>query len=118
MLTPADLPNVVQCRERGMGLVFLPGVDGVSRVRRKDWHQAGYIREAVVSDSQQRKFVVSQPENTLAIQFVLLPVLQSPEESVSIGGFQGEERFGRRAEPRHHVDIPIVACDRDKRIEV
>src|ERR1700722_4213672 len=105
LLAATKLPGVIQCHQRGMGLVLLPRVDrvavvaeiGIGGIRGKDRDQSGDVGKTVVANSKQRKAMVAGVKRSLAIEFVLLPMFQSIEESVAIGGRERNPRFGSGA---------------------
>ena len=67
---PLNLPDIIQGDERGVSLVFLPGIDGVSEIgevgvggiRSEDWDQSGDIGRAIIADAKQREPVLADVE--------------------------------------------------------
>jgi hypothetical protein len=90
LLAAGQLPNVIQCYERSVGLVLLPRIDGVSviagtrvgGIRSEDRDKRRKIRKSVVADSKQSEPVPAHLKQFLAIEFVLLPVFQAVKKPV------------------------------------
>ena len=103
---PAELPDIVQGDERGVGLVFLTGIDGVSIVDHmsiaefvEDRDQPRKIGKTVVPDAEQSEPVLADLEHSLAIEFILLAMFQPIEESISIRSGERHPRMGAGATP-------------------
>src|SRR5271165_2733827 len=83
-----ELPAIGSRCQKVARAVRLPIINGVTRNGNVDGNQPRYVGKSTVSDSEERQFMVIELELAIAIQFVLLPVLQAVKRSVAVGGFQ------------------------------
>src|SRR4029077_6158271 len=91
LLASGKLPDVVCGYERGMCVIFLPGIDGVAEIWKPDIHSAGrqwnqprYVGRAIIPDAKQSESMLIPMEHSLEVDLVLLPMFKAVEESVSI----------------------------------
>ena len=80
-----------------MSLVLLTRIDGIAVVRKvvvvlifgKNRNKPRNIGKTLIPNANQRDPVLVQVKRSLAIKFVLLPMLQPIQEPVAIGGCEG-----------------------------
>ena len=94
MLASTQLPDVVQSYERRMSLILLPRIDGVAVTAEvgiagiwgKERDETWDVGKTVVANSEQSEPMIAKVKHSLAVELVLLPVFQSIQESIAVGG--------------------------------
>src|SRR5260370_31670552 len=92
LLLLIQLPAIGSCGQKVACALHLPVINRVTGNRDMDGNQPGYVGEPIVGDAVERQFVVTELELPVAIQFVLLAVLQAVKKPVAVSRLKGNPR--------------------------
>ena len=114
------MPGVVGGGEEIVGAVELAIVDRVIEVGELDGDEAGDEGETVIGEAEESELVTAEFELAIAVEFVLLAMLEAIEEAVAVRGFGGEPSIGGeifRAPAGDEIDIAIIAGELEEGVD-
>src|SRR5271163_1498808 len=104
------MPVIVERQQAGVRLILLSRVDAVVEAGHVDGCEAGNIGESVVANSEDSEVLLCEVKQPIGVEFILLAMLETVEETVAIGSFSGDPcvRVSSRAPCSDQVEIAVI----------
>lgn len=115
-----EFPGVGGGGKEIVSAVELAIFDGVIGDGDIDGDEAGNVRKAVVGGAVESEFVTREFELAIAVEFVLLTMLETVEEAVAVGKFGDEPGVGGRilrAPGGDEIEVAIVGGELEEIVE-